>query len=398
MKSGKRILIFSSSYLPVIGGLQAVAHNLAKELIANGHEVRVVTNRYPVALPASEQIGGVPVDRLLLLRPAMNRLRLRRPDLFVASLYFGPQSQSRLVTIFQQFRPQVVNVHFPDQQILPILKLRKRFAFRLVVSLHGHDIARFVNGNNLKHGTRADALRNLQALLKSADAVTAVSRDLLNKAIQVEPDIRDKSHVIHNGVDAARFAETEAYQHPRRYILAVGRLIHKKGFDLLIEAYAGWQGRDKPDLIIAGSGEEHEALTRQVELLQLNGKVHFFGAASPDEVVRLMNGCGGVVVPSREETFGIVALEALAAGKSVVATNIGGLGEFLSPLVRRNGDPRLSLSSGFPPVILVEPTVQGIATGLNSAFETRQKTRQIRLPEEFTWPNVARGYERVLLD
>ena len=59
MFDGKaRILIFSSSYLPVVGGVQTVAHSLAKQLILNGHEVRVATNRYPVSLPASETIAA----------------------------------------------------------------------------------------------------------------------------------------------------------------------------------------------------------------------------------------------------------------------------------------------------------------------------------------------------
>ncbi len=314
MINGKaRILIFSSSYLPVIGGVQAVAHNLAKQLTLNGHEVRVVTNRYPVSLAPREAIDGVAVDRLLLLRPQSDQLRRSRPDLFLASLYYYPQSYWRLRNIFKEFRPDVINVHFPDHQIPLVLKLRREFDFRLVVSLHGHDVERAVNVHATRNGTNAlptskRTRRQLRAILAQADAVTAVSGDLLNKATQFEPTISGKSQVINNGIDPTRFKDKESYQHPKPYILGLGRLVHKKGFDLLIQAFAECDFENKPDLIIAGSGEERDLLQAQVERLGLNERVHFFGEASSDEVVQLLNGSLSVVVPSRSEPFGIVAL------------------------------------------------------------------------------------------
>src|SRR5260370_22964692 len=102
------ILIVSSSYAPVVGGVQTVSHNLAKQLISSGHNVRVVTNRYPVALPAKEIIDGVRIDRLLFLSPGFHYLRRRRPDLFGASLFYGPQSLSKLRKVMRDFRPEVV--------------------------------------------------------------------------------------------------------------------------------------------------------------------------------------------------------------------------------------------------------------------------------------------------
>jgi D-inositol-3-phosphate glycosyltransferase len=106
-------------------------------------------------------------------------------------------------------------------------------------------------------------------------------------------------------------------------------LTYKKGFDVLIEAFAKNQSQADPDLIIAGGGEEYDALRSQVERLGLNGSIHFFGEASKRDVVKLLNGCLNVVVPSRSEPFGIVALEGLAAGKPVLATRVGGLPELL---------------------------------------------------------------------
>ncbi|HXM48961.1 MAG TPA: glycosyltransferase family 4 protein [Pyrinomonadaceae bacterium] len=329
-----RILIITSSYPPVVGGVQTVAHSVALQLSTNGHEVRVVTNRYPVSLPPKENIDGVKVERLLLLSPAADQLRRKRPDLFFASFYFYPRSYWRLKRILERFRPDVLNVHYPDHQIPFVLRLRRQFDFRLVVSLHGHDIEQTLNEPEAQVGIHAarpsaSVRRRLRAILAAADAVTACSSDLLNKAYQVEPAIAGKSLVINNGIDPMRFHERESYCYPRPYVLAIGRLTHKKGFDVLIDAFAKDQAQGWPDLIIAGDGEELDSLRAQVQRLGLSRNIRFFGEASNREVVKLLNGCLNVVVPSRREPFGIVALEGLAAGKPVLATRVGGLPELL---------------------------------------------------------------------
>lgn len=394
-----RILLFTGSYLPVIGGVQTVAHNLAKELIAAGHQVRVVTNRYPVKLAAIDTIDGVSVERLLLLRPQWDQLRHKRPDLFLASLYFGPKNTWRLKRIFREFKPDVVNVHFPDHQVLPILKLRRRFGFRLVVSLHGHDVERFVDAPG-SNGTGEKALQNLRTLLRSADAVTAVSQDLMKKVGEVEPAVVRKIRVIQNGVDPARFTKKDRYEHSKPYVLAVGRLTYNKGFDLLIDAYAKHRSSSKPDLIFAGDGEEREALEKQVARLGLSGNIHFFGSASPNEIVSLMNGCVSVAMPSRNESFGVAALEAVAAGKPLLATTTGGLQEFLKEIQNDAGTGYSNSSDRHPTILFAEPTVDGIANRIGEIFELPSVTKGIkdyRLPEKYTWTHIARSYERVLL-
>jgi glycosyltransferase involved in cell wall biosynthesis len=127
-------------------------------------------------------------------------------------------------------------------------------------------------------------------------------------------------------------------------------------------------------------------------------------------VVRLLNGALFVVVPSRFEPFGIVALEALAAGKPLLATKTGGLAEFLSEFgetdVRsERGDQHLrkqhSRSVGpRPPVVLVDPTAEDLANGLRQIFElSRNEAKEMdcyRISDKYSWQHVARSYENVL--
>src|SRR5262245_13403701 len=227
-----KAILFPASYAPVVGGLQTVVQALAKYLKQGEHDIRVITNRYPVSLPANENIDVIEVNRLLFIRPQIDQLQRLRADLFIGSLYYGPDSYRRLRGMFNDFRPDVVNVHFPDGQIPFILKLRQHFTFKLIVSLHGHDVERAFNaGDGQGGGAGLNGFANpLRAILKEADAVTAVSQHLLSRACMIEPAIKHKSHVIHNGVDPARFHQANSHMHPRPYILALGRLTYNKGF------------------------------------------------------------------------------------------------------------------------------------------------------------------------
>lgn len=388
-----RAILFPSSYSPVVGGLQTVVQSLARHLQEGEHDIRVVTNRYPRSLMANEILDGIKVDRFLFIKSQLDQLRRNRADLFAASLYIGPDSARGLKTLFHDFRPDVVNVHFPDGQIPFILKLRKQFTFKLIVSLHGHDVERaFDTSDNGNGAVRLNkSAVPLREILREADAVTAVSQYLLDRACLIEPAIKNKGHVIYNGIDRARFDDVKAHVHRRPYIFALGRLTHTKGFDLLIEAFARTALPKDVDLIIAGDGTERERLARQVNELDLNDKIHFFGQAFDKQVVALMKGSLFVAVPSRNEGFGIVALEALAAGKPLLASKTGGLQEWLTTL---RGDDNQTVSDG---ITLVEPTVEGIASGLSALFDRSDSQTEIRIPDEYMWPRIAERYEQVML-
>lgn len=330
-----RVLLIPSSYPPVLGGLQTAVHTLARGLVKQQHEAHVFTNRYPRSLRTHDTVDGVSVDRRLLLTPRLADLKQARPDLLFSSFYYFPATLLHLKAVMKSFRPDVVNVHFPDAQIPFVLALRRRRNFRLVVSLHGHDVERWfttknghTNGAN-KAGSPQQKQR-LQSFLKQADAITACSNDLLSKARALQPEIETKSSVIYNGVELQFFQGEARYRHARPYIFSYGRFTFKKGFDLLLSAFAEITKRDSNvDLILAGEGEEFDRLATLSRELGIAERVKLFGRASSAQIAELLNGSLFVVVPSRQEPFGLVALEAMAAGKAVVASRAGGLREVL---------------------------------------------------------------------
>lgn len=310
-----KILLVVSSYLPNLGGLQSVTSALAQALAEQGHDVSVLAQRYPRDLDARETINGVVVRRLLFLVPRGSQLRQRRFDLFLAGLFYFPVTLFRLISLLRRERPDVVNLHFVGAPASFLLAAHALKPFKYVVSLHGDDV------QGLSRGTAFDRWVFRQTL-RRANAVTACSQDLLNQALKVDDTFAAKSQVIVNGITLPQ-AEPIQVQDA---VLGVGRLMPKKGFDVLLNALKRLKERGKAvRLVLIGDGPERQALEICAEKLALASFVEFRGAQTRDAVYDAMRASKLVVVPSRQEPFGLVALEAMALGKPLVASRVGGL-------------------------------------------------------------------------
>lgn len=314
-----RVLLVISSYLPNVGGLQSAASRLAEGLSRRGDKVQVLTQRYPRSLPSTDRVDGIDVRRLLFLTPRLRHLQSGRADLFLAGLFYLPWSLIQLLGLIARERPKIVNLHFVGAPALFLLIARWLVHFRYIVSLHGDDV------EGLPRGSWFDRWV-FRATLRRADAVTACSRYLLEEARALEPSIATKARVIHNGVDLGSQVEGPN----RTTILAVGRLMPSKGFDLLLRALSEAPlAYRMPKAILIGDGPDRASLVNLAHELRLDGNAEFRGANDHSIVMQEMAASRVIVVPSRRETFGIVALEAMAAGKPVVATCVGGLPEVL---------------------------------------------------------------------
>lgn len=315
-----KILLITASYLPNIGGLQTITAALASDLQGRGHTVWVITNRYPRRLPASEQLDGISVWRWFFIWPRLRWFAHGRPDLFLASLLAAPLIFARLLWTLARLRPDVVNLHFVGAAAPFVLAAHWLARFRLVVSLHGDDVLSVPRGTWFDRWVFRTALRR-------ADAVTACSYNLRTRAAQLVPAGATNLFVIHNGIQLGQFpARVEAS--PR--VVVVGRLVSIKGFDVLLQAWAASRiSRRLNTLAIIGDGPEQRALDQLTLELGLEGEVCFFGRQGHAQALQSMATSRFVVIPSRQEPFGMVALEAMAAGRPIVATRTGGLSEIL---------------------------------------------------------------------
>ena len=172
-----------------------------------------------------------------------------------------------------------------------------------------------------------------------AKRVTAVSATLKNEVMHLYNVPDGKCDVVPNGVvpreyrtdiDPGEVKQEYGIQPSDPLIFFIGRLAYQKGPDLLIEAMKT-VCRNQPDakLIVAGEGNMRQSLGEQAKDLP----VQFAGYIPDSEYVRLLNACDLVVIPSRNEPFGLVLLEAWSAEKGVVASNVGGLSENIDSFV-----------------------------------------------------------------
>ncbi len=171
------------------------------------------------------------------------------------------------------------------------------------------------------------------------------------------------------------------------YILALGRVVDKKGFDLLLQAYAAMGDQQRTaDLVLAGDGAARPGLERMAGDLGLSGRVHFVGRLSREEVGQAMEGATLFVMPSRLEPFGIVVLEAWRAGVAVVATTRGGPPEFVDDNVTG---------------VLVDPfDTDALAAALGGLLADGDRRRAIGAAgrhrvRQFDWPSIADRYRAV---
>ena len=154
--------------------------------------------------------------------------------------------------------------------------------------------------------------------VRSHDQMIAVSEDLGLALSDLNP--RARVAVITNGLDAGAFT---GYECPRAGIFYLGRLeIAQKGLDLLLEAFAAIVGDIDQALVIAGDGPDDRALRDLARSLGIGDRVEFIGRVAADHRFERLASADLVAMPSRYETFGMVAAESLAVGTPVVAFDI----------------------------------------------------------------------------
>ncbi len=134
--------------------------------------------------------------------------------------------------------------------------------------------------------------------------------------------------VIPQGLDRAELAPPETIDGSGDHVLYLGRLdLDQKGLDVLLRAWSLLPAGERPPLVLAGEGRDRRRVEQLVAALELGATVRLAGRVGGEAKRRLLHGARLVCLPSRYETFGIAAIEALAAGKPLVATNVPGLAE-----------------------------------------------------------------------
>jgi glycosyltransferase involved in cell wall biosynthesis len=205
----------------------------------------------------------------------------------------------------------------------------------VLVTGHGEDIQL---DQELGYGYRLKRRhdRAVRFALTNADGATAISRAMAGEMLDAGAR-GDRLWVVPNGINPTAAQNVEPLVRERPYVFAMGRFVPKKGFDVLLRAFAEVRrsGIRGVDLLIAGDGPEKGRLQALVSKLELNGWVHFIGYLDETQKPRVIAGARVFICPSLREPLGIVNIEAMAVARAVIASDVDGIPDLIEP--GRNG-------------------------------------------------------------
>lgn len=316
-----RVVLLPSAYAPAVGGVEELSQRLALRLRQRGNEVEVWTIRHPSSLPALDVLNGIPVRRFAFPLPSA------RPMSVAAFPNRARVALGALSEDVRRLRPDVLHVQCFSAQGIYAAALAARHHIPFVVSLQGetvmddHDI--YEQSLTLRLG--------LRTALRRAQAVTGCSAFVLDDAVRRFGLRPGKGHVVANGVELEGDDRPRPFTVPfNRFVLTLGRAVPKKGFDLLVRAFAEIAHRNPGvGLVIGGEGPSRMDLGTLARHLGVESQVFLPGRLDRAEVAWAMSQATVFVLPSRVEPFGIVVLEAMRAGRPVVVTAHGGASEIV---------------------------------------------------------------------
>lgn len=310
-----RVCLVSAAYHPYPSGVSEHVHHLALNLLLLGHDVEVLTTRFPGRVEDSNL--PFPVTRIgrAVLVP-MNRS--------YATLPVGRRLPGQVRRFLECDRFDIVHCHgfsWPETAYWAIMSSR----VPVVVTFHTFS-------EKTGRLTRAVLRRMLASANRRISARIAVSESGRRWAESFMPG---RYHVIPNGVDIARFTPgaplPAALRRTGRTVLYVGRLERRKGLPVLLAAMPALL-RAIPDarLVVVGSGQLGKPCREQVQELGIAGRVQFVGRVAAEDLPGFYANCDVYCSPALGgEAMGIVLVEAMAAGRAVVASDISGYNEVI---------------------------------------------------------------------
>jgi glycosyltransferase involved in cell wall biosynthesis len=304
-----RIMMVVDGYYPSVGGAELQAGLLASELARDGNSVKIVSPLLDSAMPVTEVIDGIRVERI-----PYPRIR------FLGAMLLGIKFALKLFRERHEY--DAIHIHMVKNLATVAGMIRPFMDICVVGKISG---AWEFNGGVLdSEKLRKPVYRVMNHFIKKADYFQCISKYtetmLVNSGYPPERIL-----MIPNGVDLARFTAASALTESRgRRINAVyvGRVEKVKGLDILVSSWAQVCSAHDAHLYIAGDGPVRRELTEQASRLGLSDRISFLGTVR--NVPELLSRADIYVQPSRQEGLPNSVLEAMAMSLPIVATRVSG--------------------------------------------------------------------------
>ncbi len=297
---------------PTLGGSGVVATELGKMLAEKGHEVHFITDRMPFRL------GQFHTNIFYHEVEVSDYYVFRYPpyDLALAN---------KLAQVAKQEQLDLLHVHYavPHAICAYLAKQMVGEHLKVVTTLHGTDITILGHDPSLR-----DLIR---MAIHESDAVTAVSRDLMLETYDVLA-IDKEIDLVYNFVDPRDYMTPAnpqlraGFAQPQEKILLhMSNFRPVKRITDVIDIFAAVHRQVPSHLIFVGEGPDLAKAVNQVKELGLTNRVHFLG--KQNNVAEVIGLADLLLLPSEKESFGLVALEAMAAGVPTIGSEAGGIPE-----------------------------------------------------------------------
>jgi len=378
-----RVLILSWEYPPVmVGGLGRHVHALATSLAIAGHEVTVVS-RHAEGATFDEVLDGVRVVRVPEDPPLFP---FNSETLLAWTMAFNHALTRAALRVAEEVRPEVVHAH--DWLVAhAATTVKHHLDIPLVATVHATEAGRH-QGWLPKEMNRS--IHSIEWWLTyEARRVITCSQYMRWEVTRLFDLPPEKGEAIPNGVELAEWradpaevaAVRETYGDGPLVVFA-GRLVYEKGVHDLLAAVPRLRRRH-PGLrvVIAGDGPHVAELKAQAKRLRLGRSVAWTGFLDSGQLPILAAAADCAVVPSIYEPFGMVALEAAAAGTPLVVADTGGLREFVE-----HGITGLRFAPGRPADL-----ADAVTAVLSDEILARRLTRDARavLARDYAWSTIA---------
>ncbi len=372
-----RLCIVTHTFLPHVGGIEIVTNEQSKRLLHKNYAPTIITNQ--IGTPKHYVVDGVPVE---CYRSLNTGFRLGIP-------YSIPTLGSFPTFTKTVKSSKIVHAHgHPYLTSLIAGKLAKYYGKPFVLTQHNT----FIEYNNFFD--QVELLNDLaigKNNLNAADKIIAISNATKDYVLRLGAK-PEKVKVIYNGVDLARFRAINGKRQEMRkklcipsnavVILTVRRLVYKNGIDTLLDC-AKIAVNKNPNIVflVVGKGPDLESVRMQIAQLGIQDKFRLAGFVSDADLPSYYNVGDLFVLPSKSgEGLPLVALEAMACGLPVVATDVGGIKEILL-------DDYGKLFPPNQPELLADAVLEFAAVD----FSSRKGELRARIEERFSWEsNVER--------
>jgi glycosyltransferase involved in cell wall biosynthesis len=329
----KKILIFSLNYYPhFIGGAEVAIKEITDRIPPDTMQFHMVTLRIDSALPGVEQIGNVRVHRIGFTRKNPTIGDLRKFPLHLNKYYFQIGAYLKAIQLNKKYSYDALWAMMAHSCAIPAGLFKKKFPrVKYLLTLQEGDPPEHIEKMMkpvwklfVQGFTRADALQPISTFLKEWG---------------FRMGFNGESSVIPNAVDVARFSQKFSFDEIRSmqeklgkkegdiFLVTTSRLVYKNGIDDVINALAFLP--ENISFLIYGIGPDEDTLRKAARNSGTGHRVKFMGQISHAEMPLMLAACDIFIRPSRSEGMGNSFVEAMAAGLPVIATQEGGISDFL---------------------------------------------------------------------